>query len=65
MGGLDGLAVLEQMKREDKFARVIMVSGTEEQTAVEKARQLGAADFIHKPLQLEEMENVVLGILNQ
>jgi DNA-binding NtrC family response regulator len=65
MEGLDGLQVLEQLKKQNPNAKVIMVSGTENSGAVEHAKQLGALDFIHKPLKLEEIEKVVLGILNK
>ena len=65
MEGLNGLGVLEQLKKQNPDTKVIMVSGTEEQAAADKAKQLGALDFIHKPLQLEEIERVVLGALSQ
>ena len=50
MQGLDGLAVLKQLKQIDAGAQVVMISGHGTiQTAVE-ATQLGAYDFLEKPL---------------
>ena len=37
-----------------------MVSGIEEDHAVQESASLGALGFIHKPLILEELEKVVL-----
>ena len=50
MQGMDGLAVLKELKRLDAQAQVVMISGHGTiQTAVE-ATQLGAYDFLEKPL---------------
>jgi two-component system nitrogen regulation response regulator NtrX len=50
MQGMDGLAVLKELKRLDPQAQVVMISGHGTiQTAVE-ATQLGAYDFLEKPL---------------
>jgi DNA-binding response OmpR family regulator len=62
MGGIDGIETLRRLKELDKDARVIMVTGRkpEEEGAFEKCRQLGALDYIHKPLELDELEKVVI-----
>jgi DNA-binding NtrC family response regulator len=56
----NGLDVLEEIKKIDKDIKVIMVTGVEEAEAANKARQLGAIGYIHKPLVLEELEQIVL-----
>ena len=50
MPGMDGLEVLQKIKEKDESIVVIMVSayGTNEMTY--KAMELGAYDFITKPL---------------
>jgi len=62
MGGIDGIETLRRIKELDKNARVIMVTGRkpEEEGSFKKCRQLGALDYIHKPLELDELERVVL-----
>jgi len=67
MGGIDGIETLRRIKELDKNARVIMVTGRkpEDEGAFEKCRQLGAVDYIHKPLELDELERIVLKELSQ
>ncbi len=62
MGGIDGIETLRRLKELDKNAKVIMVSGRkpDEERSFEKCRQLGALNYIHKPLELDELERVVL-----
>jgi DNA-binding NtrC family response regulator len=55
MPGMDGLAVLRQIKRKYPLVEVIMLSGhADAQTAVE-GMELGAFDYLLKPTDIEEM----------
>ncbi len=55
MAGLDGLATLAQIREKDPAAQVVMISGHGTiQTAVE-ATQLGAYDFLEKPLDTDRI----------
>lgn len=65
MEGIDGIETLKRIKEIDKNIRVIMVTGRkpDDQSSFEACRQLGALDYIHKPLELDELERVVLGVL--
>jgi DNA-binding response OmpR family regulator len=65
MNGLDGLQVLEEVIRDNPNAKVIMLSGEESQDIVDKAKTLGALDFIHKPLELSELQKVVVLLLDK
>jgi two-component system nitrogen regulation response regulator NtrX len=61
MQGMDGLAVLKQLRGLDPRAQVVMISGHGTiQTAVE-ATQLGAYDFLEKPL---DTDRVLLTVRN-
>ncbi len=62
MSGIDGIETLKRVKEKDKNIKVIMVTGRkpDDQEAFGKCRQLGALDYIHKPLELEELERIVL-----
>lgn len=65
MEGMDGLETLKRVKELDKNAKVIMVTGRkpDENNSFESCRELGALDYIHKPLELAELERIVLGHL--
>jgi two-component system nitrogen regulation response regulator NtrX len=55
MQGMDGLATLRELRARDPGAQVVMISGHGTiQTAVE-ATQLGAYDFLEKPLDTERV----------
>ncbi|HET7248788.1 MAG TPA: sigma-54 dependent transcriptional regulator [Gemmatimonadales bacterium] len=55
MQGLDGLEVLRRLREQDSHAQVVMISGHGTiQTAVE-ATQLGAYDFLEKPLDTDRI----------
>lgn len=67
MQGIDGLEALRRLKEKDKDARVIMVTGKkpDEEDALKRCKDLGALDYIHKPLELDELERVVMKILRR
>src|SRR5712691_6014940 len=55
MAGLDGLETLAKLRELDSHAQVVMISGHGTiQTAVE-ATQLGAYDFLEKPLDTDRV----------
>jgi two-component system nitrogen regulation response regulator NtrX len=55
MQGMDGLEVLKRLREHDAHAQVVMISGHGTiQTAVE-ATQLGAYDFLEKPLDTDRV----------
>lgn len=62
MTGMDGISTLEEIRKKNKTVKVIMVSGKEpnEEDAFKRCQELGALDYVHKPLKLEELERVVL-----
>jgi two-component system response regulator (stage 0 sporulation protein F) len=67
MNGIDGIETLRRIKEKNKDAKVIMVTGKkpEEECALEECRRLGSIYYIHKPLELEELERVVLSNLKK
>ena len=56
----EGLEYLPKIKAALPSVRVLMVTATDDSDTVEKAKQLGADDYITKPLMLEYLENTVL-----
>ncbi|HEY6059422.1 MAG TPA: sigma-54 dependent transcriptional regulator [Gemmatimonadales bacterium] len=65
MQGLDGLEVLRRLREHDAHAQVVMISGHGTiQTAVE-ATQLGAYDFLEKPLDTDRILLTLRNALQQ
>ncbi len=65
MSGIDGLETLRRIKQIDNCIKVVMVTGKkpEEENSMELCRQIGATDYIHTPLELEQLEKVVMAAL--
>src|SRR3989344_6698163 len=56
----EGLEYLPKIKQALPTAKVMMVTGLEDEKTVESAKKLGADDYITKPLVLEYLEMNVL-----
>lgn len=65
MEGIDGIETLRRVREIDKEIKVVMVTGSEDKDALNKTKELGACDYIHKPLKISELENVVLKIFEK
>ncbi len=63
--GMDGLQVLEQIRKAAPETSVIMISGHASIEAAVRATKLGAFDFVEKPLSLEKTLLVVKNALHQ
>jgi len=65
MGGIDGCETLKRIRALNNNAKVIMVTGKkpEDDASFETCKNLGAFDYIHKPLELDELEKVVMAQL--
>ncbi|MCX7004966.1 MAG: sigma-54 dependent transcriptional regulator [bacterium] len=59
LGGMNGLDVLEHIKRDAPATEVIIITAFGEMELVIKALRSGAADFILKPVELESLLQAV------
>ncbi|UCD15509.1 MAG: response regulator [Candidatus Omnitrophota bacterium] len=59
MPGKDGITVLKELREIDDSLKVIMITGRDDKEFREKAQQLGAIDYITKPLDLSELSKKV------
>ena len=59
MPGIDGMEVLERVKREHPHVQVIILSGHGSEKEEEEARRLGAFDYLHKPMDTGEVLKTV------
>ena len=66
MGGISGIQALEEIRKFDQAVSVIMVTGTkpDENESFNRCNQLGISGYVHKPLKLDELEQVVLKTLS-
>jgi len=60
MRGMSGLDVLEKVKRIDKTIKVIMLTIHDEEEMINKAKELGADEYITKPFRVDYLEEVVI-----
>ena len=60
MPGMDGIETLKEIKKLDSRVGVMMITGVQEEDIAKKCLQLGAADYITKPLDLDYLELTVL-----
>ena len=57
--GTDGLAALQTMRTENRTVPVIMLTGTKSVKTAVDAMKLGAADYLSKPFDVEELQIVI------
>jgi len=67
MNGIDGIETLKRLKEKDPSTKAIMVTGRkpEEHESLEQCKKLGVLDYVHKPLELDELEKIVFTYLPQ
>jgi DNA-binding response OmpR family regulator len=56
----EGLEYLPQIKEKLPSAKVLMVTGVDDDESIKSAKAMGADDYITKPLILEYLESTVL-----
>ncbi len=57
--GTDGLSALQTMRTENRAVPVIMLTGTKSVKTAVDAMKLGAADYLSKPFDVEELQIVI------
>ena len=62
--GTDGLSVLQTLRAEDRAVPVIMLTGTKSVKTAVDAMKFGAADYLSKPFDVEELRIIVEHALN-
>ncbi len=59
MPGINGIAVLETLKREKPGLEVVIATGFPTEADAARSRELGAFDYLAKPYQLMELRAVI------
>lgn len=60
MPGLNGLDVLAEARQVDPMMKIIVITAIEDEATIQKARSLGATDYVIKPFSLEYLRDEVL-----
>ena len=60
MEDMTGIEVLKTLREGNNQIKAIMVTGIEDEAVVREANNYGALGYIHKPLILDELKEVVL-----
>ena len=63
MEQINGLEVLKRLREKKDSTKVIMVTGVNDENVVKEITGLGIEGYIHKPLVLEELQNIVMAKL--
>ncbi|MCX7981929.1 MAG: sigma-54 dependent transcriptional regulator [Syntrophales bacterium] len=56
---IDGFTVLEDLQEEDENVKVIMITAFHDMDSTIRAMKGGAFDYIHKPINIEELEMAI------
>lgn len=59
MKGMSGTEILRKAKEMDPDVAVVMVTGLSEDGLEEECRALGAAQFIHKPVRVDQLQQII------
>ncbi|MDJ0973645.1 MAG: response regulator [Planctomycetota bacterium] len=59
MPNMDGLTALSEIREEDPNVSVVIISAESDEDTLEEALSLGAANFVHKPFDAEEVQFVL------
>lgn len=56
---INGLEVLERIKKADIKARVYIISAYDDTASKQKAKELGALDYLSKPISLDDLTGLL------
>jgi two-component system response regulator (stage 0 sporulation protein F) len=65
MPGMDGLQLLQELRKTGSQVDVIMVTAYGEVESYLKAMSLGAAEYINKPIRIKELKRIVHKVLTE
>lgn len=60
MKGMSGMDVLERIKKIDRNIKVIMLTALGDKSMADKAKELGADEYITKPFRVDYLDEVVI-----
>ena len=64
MPGMDGIEVLKRLRQEKVGAAVVIVTATTKAHYEEEAEELGITGYLHKPFEVDEVEDITRRVLH-
>ena len=64
MPGISGIQLLQEIKKLNPKTEVIMITAVPDQGIITESIDLGACDYIRKPMDLKHVENIVMKTIN-
>ena len=65
MPGINGLETLRQLKEINENLKTVMISGFSNEALLEKSLEIGADDYLYKPLDIQDILGVALKYTQQ
>jgi len=65
MPQMDGMEFLEYIEKEHPATKVIVITAYGEKDTYNKAKYLGAFEFLSKSIRVEELKKVINGVINR
>lgn len=56
---LDGFSILKKMREVDSETKIVVITCKDDKDSVEKAKKLGANDYIEKPFELAALNSTI------
>ena len=64
MSVMDGFEALKKIKELDENAKVVVISADIQKQAMDKVRELGALNFVKKPIDLKKMQQILNDVIS-
>jgi CheY-like chemotaxis protein len=64
MPGINGIEVLKRMRQDKVDAAVVIVTATTKAHYEEEAEELGVAGYLHKPFEVDDVEDITRRVLH-
>ena len=61
---MDGFEALKKIKEFDSSAKVVVISADIQKQAMDRVRELGALNFVKKPIDLKKMQQILNSIIS-
>ena len=64
MPGLDGIDVLKKLQKDQKNVEVVIITATDQEKTEEEAKSLGVIDYLKKPFDIAEVEEIASNVFS-
>jgi DNA-binding response OmpR family regulator len=65
MPGMDGIAMVRQLRRQGDRTPVIMLTGEDDAKTQARAKRVGVTHYVHKPIDADELSDTIQQTLGE